>query len=469
MADYPTAIENYTTCSNNFGTRTNPSDIRYYFIHYIGVGTYAGAISWFHTCSPQPSGVSAHYVVRVDGQITQVVKEVNRAYSQGVNEYNQRGIGVEHEAIVTNLLMWESEPMLNSMAALARNVCDRNGIPRVRRAVNGDPGIYGHSDVRATDCPNLTADRWQNIMWRIGGAAGTAGLAVPAPPVLYSVLNTGSGNDVAVSWSQSTATGLIGYRLYYSTSDALTDWKLAADETTLLPATTTVTINPAAFIVPPTGEVYHFEVRAVVNDGGTVVESFGGDVYSRTGNTTGNKVLVVDGFDRWAGSWRAPKHEFTTMYVNALRDRGVSLRVSSAANEKVADGTISLGAYDMVIWYVGDESSADVVLSTAEKNAIKTYLDNGGKLIFTGSEVSYNLSRTNASTYDAVFTNNYLKATYVNDGAASYTPATGISGRGFEGLTMPFGITYPEDSPDAIAAVTGAENLLTYSLSLIHI
>ncbi len=155
--DYPGALANFTTC--NFNSR-NGAPIEYYFVHYIATGTYQGTIDWFKNCS---SSVSAHYVVRnSDGQVTQVVSEVDRAWSQGVTLYNDRGIGTEHEVLASNLAMWYSEPMLTSAGNLAANVCDRRAIPKVRAVAA--PGINGHSDVRATSCPNMTQDVWNLFM-----------------------------------------------------------------------------------------------------------------------------------------------------------------------------------------------------------------------------------------------------------------------------------------------------------------
>src|SRR5690606_21764100 len=148
------------------------------------------------------------------------------------------------------------------------------------------------------------------------------------------------------------------------------------------------------------------------------------DVYSRSSGVTGSKVLIVDGFDRFTGSasWSQPTHYFATKYFKALRNKGF-LQISTVANDKVEDGTVNLNNYDIVVWFVGDESSADVTFSTLEKNAVKSFLDNGGKILISGSEIAYNVSRTAAATYDATFANNYLKSTYVSDGTVSYTPA----------------------------------------------
>ncbi|RYE22585.1 MAG: hypothetical protein EOP51_12855, partial [Sphingobacteriales bacterium] len=459
--DYPLAVENLTTCASNFGSRPVGAAINFYFVHYIATGTYQGAIDWFKTCSPTPSGVSAHYVVRNnDGQVTQVVREANRAFSQGVALYNNEGIGVEHEVLATNLMMWDSEPMIASATALCANVCDRYGIPKIRRVNNGDRGIYGHSDVRATECPNLTQARWDDFIFRVNNVRRYV-----APPVLNSILNSGTGTEVIANWRAYTDPNLAGYRLYYALADNLNDWALVADETTLTPATTSITLNASQFIVPPTGNVYHFKLAAVVTDGANpLLETAFSDVYSRSSNSTGSKVLIVDGFDRYTGSasYKNISHPFVTSYFKALRDKGY-LQISSAANEKIDDGTINLQNYDIVVWFTGDESSADVVFTANEKTAIRAYLESGRKLLVSGSEIAYNVGRPAAAAYDLPFMSGYLKAAYVGDGAITYTPATGIAGTPFQGLNIPFGIVYPEDFPDAINAVTGATNILDYS------
>ena len=93
-------------------------------------------------------------------------------------------------------------------------------------------------------------------------------------------------------------------------------------------------------------------------------------------------------------------------------------------------------------------------------------MDNGGKLLITGSEIAYNIGRGTTSEFDLNFMNNYLKSTYIHDGSASFTPATGIAGTTFEGLTMPFGLVYPEDYPDAIKGINGGVDILKYNSTL---
>lgn len=86
-------------------------------------GSYAGSISWFQNTA---SSVSAHYVLRSsDGQVTQMVREVNKAWHVGSE--NSYTIGLEHEGFV-NDASWYTTAMYNSSADLVRDICGDNAI-----------------------------------------------------------------------------------------------------------------------------------------------------------------------------------------------------------------------------------------------------------------------------------------------------------------------------------------------------
>lgn len=88
-------------------------------IHYTE-GSYAGCISWFQNCDAE---VSAHYVIRsYDGQVTQMVREKDKAWHSGTaNGYT---IGIEHEAY-GDIISFFTEAMYESSADLVRNICSR--------------------------------------------------------------------------------------------------------------------------------------------------------------------------------------------------------------------------------------------------------------------------------------------------------------------------------------------------------
>ncbi|MEX0813796.1 MAG: N-acetylmuramoyl-L-alanine amidase [Chitinophagales bacterium] len=129
-SDYPPAIWNPTSC--NYNSRAGVA-ISAVTVHTVQ-GSYAGAISWFHNCNAQ---VSAHYVIRsVDGQVTQVVAEADRAWHVGTE--NSYTIGLEHEGFV-NDSSWYTAAMYNSSANLVKDIIDRGGY-----------GINPHSTYRGT-------------------------------------------------------------------------------------------------------------------------------------------------------------------------------------------------------------------------------------------------------------------------------------------------------------------------------
>lgn len=114
--DYPPAIWN-PAAPCNYEDRTKA--VSAVVIHYTE-GTYAGCISWFQNCDAE---VSAHYVIRsCDGQVTQMVRERDKAWHAGVaNGYT---IGVEHEAY-GDIISFFTEEMYASSADLLRNICER--------------------------------------------------------------------------------------------------------------------------------------------------------------------------------------------------------------------------------------------------------------------------------------------------------------------------------------------------------
>ncbi len=116
------------TC--NYSSR-NGHEISAVTIHYTQ-GTYSGAIAWFQNCTYNGVGAraSAHYVLRsIDGQVTQMVREADKAWHVG--NCNSYTVGIEHEAY-GDIASYFTTAMYESSAQLTRNICDRNGISPLR-------------------------------------------------------------------------------------------------------------------------------------------------------------------------------------------------------------------------------------------------------------------------------------------------------------------------------------------------
>lgn len=182
--DYGPAEADYTSC--NYNSR-NGTDINAWTNHWIGTGTFAGAISWFKNCN---ADVSAHFLVAHGGRIVQMVRVADRAWHAGAvgTTNNSRSIGVEHEATAANPGSWNNTAMLQASASMARYFCDRENITKTHRTGGSTAsGIFGHKDMPGTNtsCPGPLP--WNTWMGYLSGDNNTGRLV----GVVYKDL----GND----------------------------------------------------------------------------------------------------------------------------------------------------------------------------------------------------------------------------------------------------------------------------------
>lgn len=196
--------------SSNYTVGRGGNPVRYVVIHTTE-GSYWGAISWFQNPRAQ---AAAHYVVRSsDGEITQMVREADTGWHAGNWTYNQRSVGIEHEA-------WAgsgaglTEALYRSSAKLTCNIVRRHGLPIDRTH------IIGHVEV-----PNQSHwDPGRHFRWDyyIGLVRSACNQAPPPPPtgrgtlqgVIYKAPNTGdrvAGAAVRLSNGAATTTDANGY------------------------------------------------------------------------------------------------------------------------------------------------------------------------------------------------------------------------------------------------------------------
>ncbi|MFT7578815.1 MAG: hypothetical protein ACI9MR_000476 [Myxococcota bacterium] len=167
-----------------------------------------------------------------------------------------------------------------------------------------------------------------------------------------------------------------------------------------------------------------------------------------------NDVVVVDGFDRRLdGSFAAMTHNFAAL-VGAAAGGAAML-----SNEAITEAGTALSGWSVAIWLLGDESTTTHTFTTAEQAAVEAFLDAGGAVIVSGSEVGWDLgAQGNGIAFLAE-----LGAAYQADNSRSYTvggtgPLSGLGSMGYGGV----GAAYEEDFPDVLRATGGGEVLLTY-------
>ncbi|MCU0453355.1 MAG: hypothetical protein MUE68_06825 [Bacteroidetes bacterium] len=291
-------------------------------------------------------------------------------------------------------------------------------------------------------------------------------LTPPSAPTLQWVMPAGDSIDIA--WHGSPDADVLGYRVSHQYGGT---WTLAAGESLL-----TVNARQFRFGVPPglsvpAGGLPRFAFRVTAVDTAAAHnESAPSDTYGGTPTfygavNPGRTALIVDGFDRWTGggSWTQATHALALSSMQAIRG---PIAIGTAANETVADGTISLSGRHYVHWLLGDESTVDHTFTSAEQQRVAQYLESGGALFVSGSEVGWDLARTHSLTEpgDLAFYTNYLKASFVFDGNTAQATASGVSGTPFQGYTWTFGQVFPEDFPDDIEPAGGAVALLNYNV-----
>jgi hypothetical protein len=298
-------------------------------------------------------------------------------------------------------------------------------------------------------------------------------LVPPGFPTLTSAV-IGSGDTLIVSWIANSESDLGGYRLQFFNG---TNWMTAASESILTSRTTSVSFSAPPSFLQPTDSLNKLALAlTAVDTASPANESARSDIYSVAFPWFTDApslsiyvrlqmpILIVDGFDRFGGtgSWPSPTHDFVKLLVDALPPL---IPVSSCSNEAVISGNVDLNSYHAVFWLLGDESTEHRTFTSAEQAKVKAYLEAGGNLFVSGSEVGWDLGRTHTRSEqgDLAFYQDYLKAQLVYDGTASMTAAQGIAGSIFEGLTVTIGQTYPEDYPDDIQPISGASSALIYN------
>jgi hypothetical protein len=312
---------------------------------------------------------------------------------------------------------------------------------------------------------------YQGIVNYFAARDGTESTYLPQPPTHLSARNTSSG-QVTLSWHAPQGGSRLGdeaesYRVYTSQNGRGFDNGIQASGTSY-------TFNGLA-----PGKLLFFRVTAV-NRGG---ESFPTSVIAvRTPNHgQGAPFLVVDGFDRLDAQAMISQYESSALgtskrmflermnrfdyvveHAGALDSCGFAF--DSAQNEAVEIGDISLRNYRSLDWFTGEQAGQDPALSDAERNLLENYLDGGGNLILSGSEIGWDLARPGGGA-DQGFYSNYLKAGYLGDDAATYH-FTGSPGNIFEGLSGGFDDStqgyYDVQAPDRLAGVNGSSLALSY-------
>lgn len=143
--------------SPNIGERRGGAEARLLILHYTGLETAKRSIEVL--CDPVCE-VSCHYLVDIDGRITQMVREKDRAWHagqsfwRGETDINSHSIGIEiqnpgHSYGYPDF----PEVQLSAVLKLSRDIVDRNEIAPV--------DVLAHSDI----APQRKIDPGEKFDW----------------------------------------------------------------------------------------------------------------------------------------------------------------------------------------------------------------------------------------------------------------------------------------------------------------
>ncbi|MGW1189636.1 N-acetylmuramoyl-L-alanine amidase [Streptomyces sp. NPDC002559] len=111
---------------------------------HVTQGSYRSAVKVFQDPG---HGAAAHYVVRKDGHVAQMIRELDVAFHAGNRAFNERSVGIEHEGFVDRPQDFTAA-MYGASARLTAAICGRYGIPVDREHIVGHVEVPGadHTD-----------------------------------------------------------------------------------------------------------------------------------------------------------------------------------------------------------------------------------------------------------------------------------------------------------------------------------
>lgn len=291
---------------------------------------------------------------------------------------------------------------------------------------------------------------------------------IPEPPTHLTAKVVGSG-QVVLTWEDGPSGGAGGdapnaYRIYTSPDGLNFSLETGSQQKSVF------------LSVEDNGGPHYFRVSAT-NAGG---ESLPSEVVAVGRPTAANsRVLVVNGFDRLDGSFDIPEYpnnaaddrcdrvlthrtnsyDFIRQHAEAIVANNI--RFDSCANEAVTDGDVDLASHKTVIWILGEESTQDHTFTSAEQALVTTFLNGGGNLFVSGSEIGWDLDAQNNGR---TFFRNTLHGGYTGDDGNAQT-ANGTASELFDSIALTLddsSISYDVDSPDILSTANGATALMTY-------
>ena len=144
-------------------------------------------------------------------------------------------------------------------------------------------------------------------------------------------------------------------------------------------------------------------------------------------------ILLVDGFERIDNSMprfnegSGANHRYILEYINSfdyakyyaplLSELGYSF---DFAQRRFDAAFPDFSKYDAIVWFLGEQSTADETFNHEEQEKIAEFIENGGAFFVSGAEIGWDLDHRGDAA-DKAFFNETLNAKYVADESGLYT------------------------------------------------
>ena len=169
-----------------------------------------------------------------------------------------------------------------------------------------------------------------------------------------------------------------------------------------------------------------------------------------------NDILLIQGFDlNTVGN----TYDYCKDHGRAIVSAGHGF--DAVSDEAIVTANIDLSSYKMIDWITGMDKN---VFTANEKDAIRSYLEGGGKLFISGSQIVDNVYVVDR---DADFYADYLKARWVTRDCPCYTAQPTMEGvfNGIDSVAFDNGShgIYDVFAADGFRPTGGAESCMLYS------
>jgi len=432
--------------------------------------------------------LSWHTNASIDGQIRGLSTYIYGEYAWGPHEdFSGFPGGVElanavHDRLIT-VMREDWDPEWEDVGKVTRWLGEVNPIPNGKMpALLLENGFHDNPhDAAAILDPQFRDAGAKAVMqglidYYVDSVDGFDNRTYPPETPINPRITTNLRGEVTIAWDAppfdadgTTTLGhrATGYRVYRSLNGRGFDNGFDVRETSFRART----------IVP--GEVAYYRVTAT-NSGG---ESKPTETLAvRLTVRDRPEILVVNGFDRLDrglnivlenGVERGILSRMNTF--DYIIQHGTALDAwnedfDSASSSAVAAGRVPLEDYKLVVWMFGRQSTADGTFDARKQDMIRIFIDGGGKVIVTGTDVATDLSTTTGGTQFLadVFGAHHAGRTGGNAllHPVADTPFAQMEPFGYDDGT---GEVYLVADADTFEAVGGATPLLTQNGAIVAI